>query len=90
MTLSSIVLETLVLVPFPGCVWIVCYFLSYCRIIFYLPEGSSYREFELPGVENKWPERRENDGAVHVYSYTVHFNCNLIDSGSGRNLPNRN
>lgn len=37
-------------------------------------KGSSYREFELPGVENKWPERRKNDDALHFYSYNVHIN----------------
>ena len=35
-------------------------------------KGSSYREFELPGVENKWPEIRKNDDPVHFYSYNVH------------------
>ena len=52
-----------------------------------IEKGSSYREFELLGVENKWPERRKNDDAVHFYSYNAHFNCNLIGSGKGGIYP---
>ena len=58
------------------------------------PDNSNFQgKLKKVWVNGSWEQmtwRQEKDDAVHFYSYNVHFNFNLIGSGSGRNLPIRN